>query len=650
MAKLVIVNNATTSTSYSSNGGATWTTGYSGTTLVGTMENYSGSVPLSVGGNILLIGNSTNNVARSFDGINWTTYSRAGINGLDGRWLAHNGTIYLNLDGSNNYSATSTTAASAASWTSRSAVGFTITSPFVSGLCNNGSTFCALASGFVSTQAGIQTATSTDGITWTKGTIYTAGFPQLSGAATSICYDPNSGNYFVTAYAYTGTTYYPLLFRSTDGLTWSKVTLGPFTSTAALIPQSVCALPNSLVIVLCSGNSTNSFLNSTYYYSSTPLSSWSTATMPSSKNWRRVVPTAGGLAVAVNQSDSTVAYLTSASTPAWSTSSTLPSSNYAAPVASSEWIIKSATVTSAASVLIARVKLLVSAATVTSVASYLTSKVKSVFALATSSSITSAIFSHVKPVVAIALSIATAVYGKTLSLSQICSTISSSTGGNSVVSFLSRVWSLAYTGTKWVGVKSNTTSGAVTTTGQTWTATTLPASRQWTAIANDGTASVALALNSQYAASTTDGSTWTQRTLPSSRMWSAIAAGGSILVGVALQSDKCVVSTDHGVTWTEYSMPSKNQWTSIAWNGTIFCAISNQGVCATSTDGTTWSEHSTGSTVSFKCITWGLSQFTAIGPGRYGAKSADGITWTQINLGADADWSDIAPGIGDPNV
>jgi hypothetical protein len=217
--------------------------------------------------------------------------------------------------------------------------------------------------------------------------------------------------------------------------------------------------------------------------------------------------------------------------------------------------------------------------------------------------------------------------------------------------FWSRLWAFVHDGTRWVGVKRGSSTGVTSTDGATWTSRVLPANRRWCAIANNGTVKASIASGSTSAATTSDGITWTSRTLPTARQWTALTAGGSTFVGVALDSDKCVRSTD-GITWTEYSMPSSGMWTSIAWNGTVFCAVGANGLCATSTDGMSWTTRTMPDAIQYNCVTWSLGQFTAVasGPTNKAAKSTNGTTWTRIYMPREANWTQVGPAIGDPDV
>jgi hypothetical protein len=93
-------------------------------------------------------------------------------------------------------------------------------------------------------------------------------------------------------------------------------------------------------------------------------------------------------------------------------------------------------------------------------------------------------------------------------------------------------------------------------------------------------------------------------------------------------------------------------WTSIAWNGTVFCAVGANGLCATSTDGMSWTTRTMPDAIQYNCVTWSLGQFTAVasGPTNKAAKSTNGTTWTRIYMPREANWTQVGPAIGDPDV
>jgi hypothetical protein len=78
---------------------------------------------------------------------------------------------------------------------------------------------------------------------------------------------------------------------------------------------------------------------------------------------------------------------------------------------------------------------------------------------------------------------------------------------------------------RFVAVARGTNTGAYSTDGVSWTATTLPATANWRAVAYGNGKFVAIAEGSTQAAYSDDGITWLSTTMPSSANWYAIAVG-----------------------------------------------------------------------------------------------------------------------------
>lgn len=217
--------------------------------------------------------------------------------------------------------------------------------------------------------------------------------------------------------------------------------------------------------------------------------------------------------------------------------------------------------------------------------------------------------------------------------------------------FWSFIWSMLFTGTKWIGVKSNTSTSVTSVDGENWVTNSLPITETWTSITNTGTTSVAIARDSDKIVKSLDGVNWTSVILPNKRHYTSICSGNTQLVAVALDSDKVIRSIDEGVTWVEHSIPYGN-WTSIAWNGDLFCAVNGEGKSATSYDGVTWVEHTMPDNLQYNCVTWALGQFTAVasGPTNKAAVSTNGIDWTRITMPSSQNWTSVGPGVGNPDV
>ena len=152
-----------------------------------------------------------------------------------------------------------------------------------------------------------------------------------------------------------------------------------------------------------------------------------------------------------------------------------------------------------------------------------------------------------------------------------------------------------------------------------------------------------------------DGITWTATTLPSTGNWSAVAHGliddGSTLqkfsrfVAVRTGSNAAAYSED-GITWTATTLPSSASWTSVAFGNGRFVAVNSSGTqVALSFDGEVWDVTGTG-TVGYSSVTYGAGKFVALATGTTtaAASSTDGITWTARTLPASATWVSVTHG------
>ena len=99
-----------------------------------------------------------------------------------------------------------------------------------------------------------------------------------------------------------------------------------------------------------------------------------------------------------------------------------------------------------------------------------------------------------------------------------------------------------------------TTAGAYSTNGTTWTASTMPSSSEWWGVTYGNGYFVAVALSTTAAAYSTNGTTWTASTMPSSRNWWGVTYGNGYFVAVAQSTTAAAYSTN-GTTWTASTMP-----------------------------------------------------------------------------------------------
>jgi len=213
--------------------------------------------------------------------------------------------------------------------------------------------------------------------------------------------------------------------------------------------------------------------------------------------------------------------------------------------------------------------------------------------------------------------------------------------------------------------------------GITFTQSLLPATRKWSEVAYDDAHSSWFVLctdpNSTNGASSTDGLTWTART--TSRSTSAgLGAGPSFFATMQYAgTGEGSYSNDGGVNWSNMTLPmdyyyfsGKNStymvimshygngvsrstngytwssstmtvgqyWNGVAWNGSVWAAVGGNSttIANSSTDGATWTARTLPVSQTWNGVIWdGVSKFWAwCDDNTINATSPDGVTWTQI--------------------
>ena len=154
--------------------------------------------------------------------------------------------------------------------------------------------------------------------------------------------------------------------------------------------------------------------------------------------------------------------------------------------------------------------------------------------------------------------------------------------------------SVTYGDGKFIAVGLSSTA-AVSADGISWMGLTMPANNsenRWSAVAYGGGKFVALLSLYGEAAYSTSGTSWTMTSIPAAQ-WSSIVYADNKFVALAYSSSIGAYSTD-GITWTQTSMPVNGSWTSIAYGAGKFVAINYPGSASSttsaaySTDGITW--------------------------------------------------------------
>jgi len=205
------------------------------------------------------------------------------------------------------------------------------------------------------------------------------------------------------------------------------------------------------------------------------------------------------------------------------------------------------------------------------------------------------------------------------------------------------------------GTSGQTTVGAYSTNGITWTLSTMPGvAQRWSAIAYGADKFVAAASNTTAPAYSTNGITWTQLTLPNAT-WFQIAYGaGRFVAMTGLDSSFSAPTSTDGITWTlaneHPTMPSSAPWGRVTYGEDRFVAIvsgSFTNKAAYSTDGLTWAASTLPANILWSSVAYGAGRFVVVAGGRFDnfqvmAHSTNGITWTQGSMPLSARWSDVA--------
>jgi len=225
---------------------------------------------------------------------------------------------------------------------------------------------------------------------------------------------------------------------------------------------------------------------------------------------------------------------------------------------------------------------------------------------------------------------------------------------------------------RFVAIRSGSNVAASSLDGVTWTARTMPASRQWSSVCYGGGKFVAVSANSNSFAYSTNGTSWTLGTMPtfgdsSTNEWVDICYGRNQFVAIANSNNVCATSPD-GINWTIRVMDviddsSARNWISVAYGRGRFVALSSQGDIGYSFDGIDWLASQMpspdGSTMmNWKKMRYGNGTFFAVcdtggqviggdataGPTTIAAQSGDGVVWEFKTLATAANWNAVAFG------
>lgn len=203
-------------------------------------------------------------------------------------------------------------------------------------------------------------------------------------------------------------------------------------------------------------------------------------------------------------------------------------------------------------------------------------------------------------------------------------------------------------GVQFLAVADDSTVGATSPDGITWTARTLPGI-SGNCIAWNGNTFVVFQATGSSMTYSTDGSIWSTASSGADREWTGLSWGSaaSLFVAVNKTIDGSISTSPNGSAWT-YRTPiglAGSSMAAIAYNGSIFCAIqdSSSGVHSyTSSDGINWTSHT--GIYSVSSIAWNGSLFFGpeSGGSNHGQTSPNGITWTSRTMSSNHTWTSVA--------
>ena len=206
---------------------------------------------------------------------------------------------------------------------------------------------------------------------------------------------------------------------------------------------------------------------------------------------------------------------------------------------------------------------------------------------------------------------------------------------------LDQSWSaVAYNGSVFAAVKSNSNIAAYSYDGLNWTQTSLPKTQYWSSITVLNGSFICSGADSSHSsniyASSSDGINWTQETaVRSGTQYNIVSNGNNMLLAFTIGSK--TYNFKSGVTWDIYStLPYAANSPACYGNGK-YLVFSSEGLACYamySTDGKNWNSSpvsASGWSGPPIAVTYGNGKFVCISNGYRIFYSTDGITWTQAN-------------------
>ena len=206
---------------------------------------------------------------------------------------------------------------------------------------------------------------------------------------------------------------------------------------------------------------------------------------------------------------------------------------------------------------------------------------------------------------------------------------------------LDQTWSaVAYNGSVFAAVKSNSNIAAYSYDGLNWTQASLPKTQYWSSIAVLNGSFICSGADSSHSsniyAASSDGINWTQETaVRSGTQYNIVSNGNDMLLAFTIGSK--TYNFKSGVTWDIYStLPYAANSPACYGNGKylVFSSEGLAGYAMYSTDGENWKSSSvsaSGWSGPPIAITYGNDKFVCISNAYRIFYSTDGINWTQAN-------------------
>lgn len=191
--------------------------------------------------------------------------------------------------------------------------------------------------------------------------------------------------------------------------------------------------------------------------------------------------------------------------------------------------------------------------------------------------------------------------------------------------------------------------------GTTWSANTLPASKQWVSATYGNGVFVAVAgggvANTQSGARSVNGTTWTGNTIGIQLSNPTVAYGNGIFLIVSGSGTTDIVTSPDGTTWTpgtaSIGLTTSNNVCLVYGAGIWVLLPGGSTTYYTSTDNINWTSRTFPSGSALRTIVFAAGKFVVLDNGsNISLYSTDGINWTASTLPASDSWYSIAYGNG----